>query len=57
MTCLHEPALSRLGAFLQAETVASAMSRSPACIEETATMQEAAARMLKARGREGERGV
>lgn len=57
MTCPHEPALSRLGAFLQAETVASAMSRSPACIEETATMQEAAARMLKARGREGERGV
>lgn len=34
---------------IEAETVASAMSRSPACIEETATMQEAAARMLKAR--------
>eukprot|EP00967_Tisochrysis_lutea_P135723 scaffold241249_cov34-Tisochrysis_lutea.AAC.3 len=34
---------------IEADTVASAMSRNPACISETATMQEAAARMLKSR--------
>jgi CBS domain-containing protein len=34
---------------IEATSVAAAMSRHPACIREDATMQEAAARMLKAR--------